>query len=44
MAIPNDAREEAFLSAHLGGRLEQMAGDKIPGSAAVVREVGASSG
>jgi dipeptidyl aminopeptidase/acylaminoacyl peptidase len=37
-----DAREEAFLSAHLGGRLEKMAGDKMPGSTAVVREVGAS--
>jgi dipeptidyl aminopeptidase/acylaminoacyl peptidase len=37
-----DAREEAFLSAHLGGRLEKMAGDRMPGSTAVVREVGAS--
>lgn len=33
------ARTEAFLGAHLGGRVEPMAGERIPGSTAVVRIV-----
>jgi dipeptidyl aminopeptidase/acylaminoacyl peptidase len=34
------AREEAFLGTYLGGRVEPMAGEKIPGSTAVVRVIG----
>ncbi len=34
------ARAEKFLSENLGGRLEKMDGDKLPGSTAVVKEVG----
>jgi dipeptidyl aminopeptidase/acylaminoacyl peptidase len=35
-----NARAEVFLGAHLGGRVEPMSGDKIPGSTAVVRVIG----
>jgi dipeptidyl aminopeptidase/acylaminoacyl peptidase len=35
------ARAEVFLADILGGRLEKMAADRIPGSTAVVRYVGA---
>ncbi len=35
-----NAREEAFLGTHLGGRVEPMAGEKVPGSTAVVRVIG----
>jgi dipeptidyl aminopeptidase/acylaminoacyl peptidase len=35
------ARAESFLADILGGRLEKMTADKIPGSTAVVRYVGA---
>ncbi len=38
--IDFNARAEAFLAEHLGGRCEPMSGEKIPGSTAVVREVG----
>ena len=38
--IDFNARAEAFLAEHLGGRCEPIAGDKIPGSTAVVREIG----
>ena len=38
--IDFNARAEAFLSKHLGGRVEPMQGDKVPGSTAVVKEVG----
>ncbi|MEO6325116.1 MAG: alpha/beta fold hydrolase [Thermoanaerobaculia bacterium] len=38
--IDFNARAEQFLSGCLGGRFEPMAGDKIPGSTAVVRVVG----
>jgi dipeptidyl aminopeptidase/acylaminoacyl peptidase len=34
------ARAEAFLGAHLGGRVEPLPGDKIPGSTAIVKVVG----
>ncbi|HEY4329504.1 MAG TPA: S9 family peptidase [Phycisphaerae bacterium] len=34
------ARAEAFLAAHLGGRFEPMAGEKVAGSMPVVRVVG----
>jgi dipeptidyl aminopeptidase/acylaminoacyl peptidase len=34
------ARAEQFLATHLGGRLEPLAGDKIPGSTAIVKVVG----
>jgi dipeptidyl aminopeptidase/acylaminoacyl peptidase len=34
------AREEAFLGTYLGGRVEPMAGERIPGSTAVVRVIG----
>ena len=35
-----NARAEAFLARHLGGRAEPLPGDRQPGSTAVVREVG----
>jgi dipeptidyl aminopeptidase/acylaminoacyl peptidase len=35
-----NARAEVFLATYLGGRVEPMAGEKIPGSTAVVRVVG----
>ncbi len=35
-----NARAEAFLAAHLGGRVEPMNGSKIPGSTAIVRVIG----
>jgi dipeptidyl aminopeptidase/acylaminoacyl peptidase len=38
--IDFNARAEKFLSEHLGGRYEPLSGDKVPGSTAVVREVG----
>ena len=37
-----NARAEGFLSTYLGGRAEPLAGDKIPGSTAIVRVVGKS--
>lgn len=36
-----NARAEVFLAAQLGGRVEPMPGEKIPGSTAVVRVTGA---
>ncbi len=38
--IDFNARAEAFLARHLGGRAEPLPGDRQPGSTAVVREVG----
>ena len=38
--IDFNARAEKFLGTCLGGRVEPMAGDKIPGSTAVVKVVG----
>jgi dipeptidyl aminopeptidase/acylaminoacyl peptidase len=38
--IDFNARAEKFLSEHLGGRFEPLSGDKVPGSTAVVREIG----
>ncbi|QEH33855.1 Prolyl tripeptidyl peptidase precursor [Aquisphaera giovannonii] len=38
--IDFNARAEAFLAECLGGRVEPMAGDKVAGSTAVVKEVG----
>jgi dipeptidyl aminopeptidase/acylaminoacyl peptidase len=35
-----NARAEAFLGQYLGGRVEPMTGDRIPGSTAVVRVIG----
>jgi dipeptidyl aminopeptidase/acylaminoacyl peptidase len=35
-----NARAEGFLSEHLGGRVESIPGDKIPGATAVVRVIG----
>ncbi|HEV8267730.1 MAG TPA: prolyl oligopeptidase family serine peptidase, partial [Thermoanaerobaculia bacterium] len=35
-----NARAEAFLAACLGGRAEPLAGEKVPGSTAVVKVVG----
>jgi hypothetical protein len=35
-----NARAERFLGENLGGRVEPLAGDKVPGSTAVVREIG----
>ncbi len=35
-----NARAEAFLGAHLAGRVEPLNGDKIPGSTAIVRVIG----
>jgi dipeptidyl aminopeptidase/acylaminoacyl peptidase len=34
-----NARTEAFLGTHLGGRVEPMAGERIPGSRAVGRVI-----
>ena len=39
--IDFNARAEKFLSEYLGGRAEPMNGDKMPGSTAVVKVVGA---
>jgi hypothetical protein len=33
------ARAEVFLGQHLGGRVEPMDGERIPGSTAVVRVI-----
>ena len=38
--IDFNARAESFLARCLGGRFEPMAGDKVPGSTAVVKVVG----
>ncbi len=38
--IDFNARTEAFLGENLGGRVEPLAGDKYPGSTAVVRVLG----
>ena len=38
--IDFNARAEAFLAENLGGRCEPISGEKVPGSTAVVREVG----
>jgi dipeptidyl aminopeptidase/acylaminoacyl peptidase len=38
--IDFNARAEAFLAATLGGRVEPVAGDRYPGSTAVVKVVG----
>ncbi|WP_165228516.1 S9 family peptidase [Aquisphaera insulae] len=38
--IDFNARAEAFLAENLGGRVEPIAGEKVPGSTAVVKEVG----
>src|SRR5438128_4585673 len=38
--IDFNARAEAFLAEHLGGRVEPMKGDRYPGSSAVVKVVG----
>jgi dipeptidyl aminopeptidase/acylaminoacyl peptidase len=38
------ARMEAFLAQNLGGRAEPMAGEKMPGSTAVLRKVGGARG
>jgi len=38
--IDFNARAEAFLAAHLGGRSEPISGEKFPGSTAVVKVVG----
>ena len=38
--IDFNARAEAFLAENLGGRCEPLAGDRIPGSTALIREVG----
>ena len=38
--IDFNARAEKFLAAELGGRYEPLAGDKVPGSTATVKEVG----
>ena len=35
-----NARAEKFLGTHLGGRVESMNGDKVPGSTGIVRVVG----
>jgi dipeptidyl aminopeptidase/acylaminoacyl peptidase len=37
-----NARAEKFLADNLGGRYEPLSGDKIPGSTAVVQEIGGS--
>lgn len=42
--IDFEAREEAFLAATLGGRVEPMPGDKIPGSTAIVKVVQGKGG
>jgi dipeptidyl aminopeptidase/acylaminoacyl peptidase len=38
--IDFNARAEAFLAENLGGRCEPIEGERIPGSTAIVREVG----
>ena len=38
--IDFNARAEKFLAQYLGGRVEPIAGDKVPGSTAVVKVVG----
>ena len=38
--IDFNARAEKFLSEQLGGRYEPLAGDKVPGSTATVKETG----
>lgn len=38
--IDFNARAEAFLGKYLGGRVETLAGEKVPGSTAVVKEIG----
>lgn len=38
--IDCNARTEKFLAEHLGGRFEPMKGDRIPGSTAIVKEIG----
>jgi len=38
-AMDFNARAEAFLGQYLGGRVEPLAGERIPGSAAVVKVV-----
>jgi hypothetical protein len=38
--IDFNARAEAFLAENLGGRCEPITGDKVPGSTAIIREVG----
>ena len=35
-----NARTEAFLGTYLGGRIEPLAGERIPGSTATVRVIG----
>jgi len=42
--IDFNARAEAFLAENLGGRCEPVAGEKTPGSTAVIREVGKQAG
>ncbi len=42
--IDFNARAEAFLAENLGGCCEPVAGEKIPGSTAVIREVGKKAG
>ena len=42
--IDFNARAEAFLAENLGGRCEPVIGDKVPGSTAVVREIGKKGG
>ena len=42
--IDFNARAEAFLAENLGGRCEPVAGEKFPGSTAVIREVGKKAG
>ena len=37
-----NARAESFLGEHLGGRVEPLRGEKIPGSTGVVKVVGAT--
>ncbi len=39
-SIDFNARAEAFLAEHLGGRCEPLEGDRYPGSTAVVKTVG----
>jgi hypothetical protein len=34
------ARTEQFLGKNLGGRIEPMQGEKLPGSTAIVRVIG----
>jgi dipeptidyl aminopeptidase/acylaminoacyl peptidase len=41
-SIDFNARAEAFLARHLGGRIEPISGDRHPGSTAVVKDVGKS--